>query len=79
MVVVPSGTQPAPFPRLAPDDAPRAAAGFEALLFEQALKPLATSMGFFGDVASSAMARAIAERDSGTFHTRLVELFEAAA
>jgi hypothetical protein len=55
-----------------------AAAGFEALLFEAALKPLSKSLGFFGDIAAGAMARTIASHDDA-LTMRLEALFEAAS
>ena len=63
----------------APGNARAAAAGFEALLFEQALKPLSRSLGFFGDVAAGELARAIAANDRGGFAGRLEALIEAAS
>ena len=62
-----------------PDSARAAAAGFEALLFEQALKPLSRSLGFFGDVAAGELARAIAANDRGGFAGRLESLIEDAS
>jgi hypothetical protein len=56
-----------PTPLAAPEAAPPAAsrerpivAQFEALLFESALKPLAASLGFYGEIVTGSLAAGIA-------------------
>jgi hypothetical protein len=46
-------------------DAREAAAAFTALLLRIALEPLAKPLGFYGDVAVDACARAMARNDGG--------------
>jgi hypothetical protein len=56
-------------------DAREAAVAFEALLFQEALKPLSQSLGFFGDAATGACAQALARETHGGIVARLTQLF----
>lgn len=51
------------------------ATAFEALLFEQALKPVAKPMGFYGDFVVGACANAIARHEHGGLAAHLERLF----
>jgi hypothetical protein len=71
-----STVKPAPAPAPPPArDAREAAVAFEALLFQETLKPLSKSLGFFGDAATGACAQAIAREAHGGIIDRLAQLF----
>ena len=57
------------------DGAHDAAITFETLLFGQTLKPLADSLGFYGDVVTGACAQSVARSLSGDLTDRLARLF----
>jgi hypothetical protein len=44
---------------------------FETLLFQSALKPLADSLGFYGEIVTGEMAAAIARRSGGALEAAL--------
>jgi len=48
-----------------PEAAREAAAQFAGLLFESAFRPLAATLGFYGDGVVASVARSLAERDRG--------------
>jgi hypothetical protein len=56
-------------------DGRQAAIAFEALLFQETLKPLSQSLGFFGDAATGACAQALARDLHGGLVDRLAQLF----
>jgi hypothetical protein len=62
----------------APDEAHRVAAGFEALLFESVLRPLAKPLGFFGEVALGALAGAAADQAHDALRERIEAIVDAA-
>jgi hypothetical protein len=64
--IVPKGTAVVERPSAQDGDARAVAAQFEALLATFALAPVAKSLGFYGDIVTGAVARAIAtERSDG--------------
>jgi hypothetical protein len=48
-----------------PEPAREAAAQFAGLLLESALRPLAETLGFYGDAVVASVARSLAERERG--------------
>jgi hypothetical protein len=62
-------------PAAVPQPARDAAVAFEALLFQEALKPLSQSLGFFGDAATGACAQSLAREAHGGIIDRLTQLF----
>jgi len=48
-----------------PEPAREAAAQFAGLLLESAFRPLAATLGFYGDVVVASVARSLAERERG--------------
>jgi hypothetical protein len=57
-------------------DASRAASAFEAILLDVAFKPLAVSLGFFGESLVDSVARSVAGRSNDQLHAHLLALFE---
>ena len=58
-------TYTAPKPAAAPSRAREVAAQFDALLANAAFKPLATAMGFYGDLVVNAASQAMARGQRG--------------
>jgi hypothetical protein len=52
-----------------------AAVAFEALLFAQVLKPMAKTLGFYGETALDACANEIARNERGVLAEKLERLF----
>lgn len=61
-----------------PRPAREAAVTFETLLLQEALRPLARSMGVYGDAVLGACANAIARHDRGAWMDRLESIFRGA-
>ena len=63
--------------RSEPERAREVAADFNALLIDAAFKPLASALGFYGDLVVGTAARAIARAERGGFTDRLERTIEA--
>ncbi len=72
-------TSTVPNVAVAPSRARDVAAQFDALLASAAFKPLASAMGFYGDLVVNAASQAIARNERGGLTDKLERAIEDAA